>query len=110
MTTATQIQANIRKLIPLRDAAKGLAKTTLRKEIQSQERTLAILQAMTAREMGNALYQADVNDSGFMSPNRAANVCSYIGRVLIGRNLMMGRTVRLDLENGHHVVCTLEKI
>jgi len=105
---AVQLQAKIQRLIPLRDAATGVTKREYRKEINLLEHELAKGRAMTALDMGRALYQSDVPHA--MTVNECADIASYFGRVLIGRNLMLGRTVRLDLENGHHVVCTLEKI
>lgn len=107
-----QLLATIAELINDRDhTPPGPARADLRREIRAVERQLAITHAMTARDMGNALYQSDVWPPAKPHlPGGCADVCSYVGRVLIGRNLMAGRTVRLDLENGHHIVCTLEKI
>lgn len=64
---------------------------------------------LTAMDMGRAMFQSDV-----WPPKRRAmltgamDVCSYITRVLFGRNLMMGRgPIRVDLENGHHLLITM---
>lgn len=103
-----QLQSRIQGLIPQRDAAAGREKTALRKEIQALERQLDILRAWTAKDMGRALFQSDLGP--YLTRPQCADIASYIGRVLIGRNLMMGHAVRLNLENGHHVVCTLEKV
>lgn len=71
--------------------------------------------AMTARDMGDALFQSDVwppATRGAAVRNNCADICSYITRVLLGRNLMLpdDAPVRVDLENGHHLVITLEKV
>lgn len=62
----------------------------------------------TAMDMGRALFQSDVWPIRGKSIPRGADICSYITRVLFGRNLMMGRgPIRVDLENGHHLLITM---
>ena len=63
----------------------------------------------TAMDLGRALYRADCAPR-LASAAGCADICSYITRVLFGRNLMMGRgPVRVNLENGHHLEITLKK-
>ncbi len=63
----------------------------------------------TADDMGRAVFQSDI------APHRAsvakcADVCSYVTRVLFGRNLLIGRgPIRVDLENGHHLVVAMRE-
>ncbi len=66
--------------------------------------------ALTALDMGRALFQSDVGDK--IKPytvNACADVCSWLGRSLLGRQLFMGRVqhLDLDLQNGKWLRVTM---
>jgi len=65
----------------------------------------------TAADMGRALFQSDAwPPRPGAKLNSCADICSYLTRVLFGRNLMLGRgPIRVNLENGHHLIITMEK-
>ena len=67
----------------------------------------------TAADMGRAVFASDTwppRPGAGRSPAAASDICSYITRVLFGRNLMLGRgPIRVNLENGHHLTITMEK-
>lgn len=65
----------------------------------------------TAADMGRAVFASDTwPPRPGAKLNSCADICSYITRVLFGRNLMLGRgPIRVNLENGHHLTITMEK-
>lgn len=65
----------------------------------------------TAADMGRALFQSDAwPPRPGAKLNSCADICSYLTRVLLGRNLMLGRgPIRVNLENGHHLIVTMQK-
>lgn len=78
---------------------------------QTRSSTMSKLKALTALDLAKSVVTSDAWDRVTQRPtlNSCADLCSHIGRGLLGRRLLAGgeNAVYLDLENGHYLRVTL---